>query len=42
MWVMKVTNFLELQGLPGHEELRRKQLIVRRQKSFRCIFVSHQ
>ncbi|CAK8985614.1 unnamed protein product [Durusdinium trenchii] len=43
MWLMKVSDFLELQGtLPMHQELQKRGLLVEYQLNFLVIFVSHQ
>ena len=42
MWVMSVENFLKLDHMPKHEELRRAGLLVKRSHNHFCIFVSHQ
>ena len=43
MWVLKVSDFLEMElPLPKHEELRAEALLHRRETADYCIFVSHQ
>lgn len=42
MWVLKLSDFLQLIDWPSHEELLRTRKLVRRQTGFICIFVSHQ
>ncbi|CAJ1392484.1 unnamed protein product [Effrenium voratum] len=42
MWVVKVSDFLNFEAVPCHEELQRRGLLIRREEGFFCIFVSHQ
>lgn len=42
MWVLRVKDFLELDHMPKHEDLRKKGLLVKRSPAHFCVFVSHQ
>ncbi|CAJ1359208.1 unnamed protein product [Effrenium voratum] len=42
MWVISIENFQKLDHMPKHEELMKAGLLVKRQETHFCIFVSHQ
>lgn len=42
MWVLRVKDFLELEEMLSHEELRRRGLLVASSPGHFCIFISHQ